>query len=901
MEEIIALCLFFILFFIGPLSIPFIIIYVSKRQQAEVERNRRRIEKEKSFRKSQKGLHTKQSSFTKKNRPRAYSHVRRVFVGPNVVREANASCNRLKRKYDSVIDTLDQMTSAPTIIDPTVYIPVAENAAQLLDEYEPLFLDKKLRYSSRINDLSLSAYKAQYKAAEFVEKMKEHNDRLWSMKIDKAKELIKDVEGYPLDNQQMLSVVKDVKNHLILAGAGTGKSTTIIGKVKYMLATKQCQPEDLLILSFTNAAASEMKERLTKETGQTVDVSTFHKLGLNIIQSVDGVVPKITHLNMRDFVKNKIKELMISNPDYMYDVGQYLLYQRHNIKNEFEFHTKEEYDDFLRWNPPTTIQGEVVKSYGEMEIANFLHECGIKYIYEHPYEHDTNDKEHSQYHPDFYLPDYKIYIEYYGIDRNNKVPDWFGSVGSDASEEYLQSMKWKDDIHAQYNTKLIKLFAYEHLEGILLDRLESQLKESDVILNPLSNTETWMRLKNDEEGVTLDPLVELVESVINLMKSNRYTVDDLIALNNEPSLNRRSNARTIRIVSPIFDLYQKYLDYNNEIDFNDMINKAIDYVKDGKYIHNYSMVIVDEYQDISKSRFNLLKSMRDSRDYSLFCVGDDWQSIYRFAGSDIDFILRFDYYWGPTEMSKIETTYRFSQSLIDVSGDFIMSNPQQVKKSLVGKSPRAGFCVGEIDSYGEKSACTLIGYRLEDLPKNSTVYFIGRYNFDIKMFDGHEDFAYRYNNVSGFVDVRYRHRTDLKIEFLSAHKSKGLQADYVFIINNKTGKTGFPSQIQDAAILSLLLNDCDSHPFAEERRLYYVAMTRARVKTFFVTIRSKESIFAKELKTKYPKQLKQEKFTCPLCGGRLEKKTGPYSQFFGCENYRTAGCRYIRKIRKHEE
>ena len=555
----------------------------------------------------------------------------------------------------------------------------------------------------------------------------------------------------------------------------------------------------------------------------------------------------------------------------------------------------------MRWNPPTTIQGEVVKSYGEMEIANFLHECGIKYIYEHPYEHDTNDKEHSQYHPDFYLPDYKIYIEYYGIDRNNKVPDWFGAVGSDAEEEYLQSMKWKDDIHSQYNTKLIKLFAYEHLEGILLDRLELQLKESDVILKPLSNTETWMRLKNDEEGVTLDPLVELVESVINLMKSNRYTVDDLIALNNEPSLHRRSNARTIRIVSPIFDLYQKYLDDNNEIDFNDMINKAIDYVKDRKYIHNYSMVIVDEYQDISKSRFNLLNAMRRSRDYNLFCVGDDWQSIYRFAGSDIDFILRFDYYWGPTEMSKIETTYRFSQSLIDVSGDFIMSNPQQVKKSLVGKSPRAGFCVGEVDSYGEKSACTLIGYRLEDLPKNSTVYFIGRYNFDIKMFDGHEDFAYRYNNVSGFVDVRYRHRTDLKIEFLSAHKSKGLQADYVFIINNKTGKTGFPSQIQDAAILSLLLNDCDSHPFAEERRLYYVAMTRARIKTFFVTIRAKESIFAKELKTKYPKQLKQEKFTCPLCGGRLEKKTGPYSQFFGCENYRTADCRYTRKIRKQEE
>ena len=119
-----------------------------------------------------------------------------------------------------------------------------------------------------------------------------------------------------------------------------------------------------------------------------------------------------------------------------------------------------------------------------------------------------------------------------------------------------------------------------------------------------------------------------------------------------------------------------------EIDFNDMINMAVDYVKQGKYTNPYKMVIVDEYQDISKARFELLKALRESSDYDLFCVGDDWQSIYRFAGSDISFIQRFSNYWGSTEISKIETTYRFSQRLIDISGEFIMKNPMQIKKSI---------------------------------------------------------------------------------------------------------------------------------------------------------------------------------------------------------------------------
>lgn len=183
------------------------------------------------------------------------------------------------------------------------------------------------------------------------------------------------------------------------------------------------------------------------------------------------------------------------------------------------------------------------------------------------------------------------------------------------------------------------------------------------------------------------------------------------------------------------------------------------------------------------------------------------------------------------------------------------------------------------------------------MPKNSTVFFIGRYSFDSKLLDESELLSCRYNNVTKLVEVSYRPRPDLKMNYITAHKSKGLQADCVFIINNKKAKMGFPSKVQDSAILNLLLEGSDNYPFAEERRLYYVALTRAKKKVFILTQKGKESEFAVELKKRYGDEIKQERFTCPLCGGKLVKRSGPYGEFFGCTNYSTIKCTYKRKVR----
>lgn len=720
-----------------------------------------------------------------------------------------------------------------------------------------------------------------------------HNQNILQSLIQYAYTVIGDVEGRKLDVQQMAAIVRNPHNQLIIAGAGTGKTTTIIGKIKYLLKTNMCTPEEILVVSFTNASASEMKERIQKETGCRIETSTFHKLGMNIITSVDGIVPKITKLNLRSFIKNNITDLM-KDEQYFRKLTLYLFFHYVEAKTEFDFNNKAEYEEYLRLNPPVSLNKESLKSYGEMDIANFLYQNNIKYIYEASYEFDTRTSEYGQYHPDFYLPEYNIYLEYFGINRNGDVPEYFeASHGMTASQAYTASIQWKKRIHKENHTTMIECYAYEKMEGCLIDNLQKKLTDHSVKLKPKSTEELW-ELINSDNNCTLNGITELIETVINLMKNNEYSVEDL-RKHNFPANVLKDILLLIDLIEPIFNSYESYLSKENEIDFNDMINLAKRYVKEQKYRNPYKYVIVDEYQDISKNCFYLLDSLRQTQDYQLFCVGDDWQSIYQFSGSNIDYILHFSEYWGATEIGRIETTYRFSRKLIDVSSFFIMQNPAQYQKTLKSPDIFSGCAIGEINGFTEKAAINLMARKMEELPKNSSVFVIGRYNFDSDLLAKNSSFDCNYQVSDQMIHIRLKKRKDLNICFLTAHKSKGLQADYVFIINNKNTYMGFPSKVQDSPIIDFLLNKHEKFPYAEERRLYYVAMTRARKKVMLVTVKGMESNFALELRKNFAKEIKAERYECPLCGGRIIKINGRYGEFYGCNNYHSIGCKFTRQ------
>lgn len=722
----------------------------------------------------------------------------------------------------------------------------------------------------------------------YPELLKKHNEDLARSEAVNVGRCINPIEGYNLDEQQLIAIAYDVKSRLIIAGAGTGKTTTTIGLMKYLLKSRKAAPEEILALSFTNASVDDLKKRVMNEAGQRVDVNTFHRLGLKIIASACGTVPRVSNIKLDEFIIEEIKRRR-DDTKFIRNLNEFMAYDFDSIKDEDRFNDSSELIEYLKENPLITLKGERVKSFGEADIAKCLTMNGIPYTYEESYCVDTTDSRYGQYHPDFHINGTDIYIEYFGIDRNGNVARFMTDRNPNAAEEYRNGMVWKRQIHKKNGTRLIELYAYQRSEGTLIDDLESNLKTLNIETKQESPEEILDRFFNSDDRM-LRSLASTFATAILLIKGFGKSWGEVYP-ESDALKDKRSLKRMESVLKPIYDAYQSALAENNEIDFEDMLNLAAKYIREGKYAHPYKYVIVDEYQDLSRSRYNLLKALRSSNDYHLFCVGDDWQSIYRFNGCDVSYILDFEKYWGPSAICKIEKTYRFSGELMTKSSEFICRNERQCRKDLIGMSGRDSkiFFISKDDDSQIREE---IGKKLAFIGNDKSVIFLGRYNHDVRLLNG-DGFEWKQNISDNSKIITYDLRPDLNMRFMTIHSSKGLQADVVFSINNKTGRYGFPSIREEPVIIPMLLGG-ENDQIDEERRLFYVAMTRAKEVTYIVSQNGHQSDFFKEM-FPYDANRKRVKMTCPLCGGVMILKTSRNGhKFYGCSNYCSKGCKFTR-------
>ena len=682
-----------------------------------------------------------------------------------------------------------------------------------------------------------------------------------------------------LDQYQTMPIMVDERNTLVIAGAGTGKTSTILSKIKYLLIEQKVDPKDILVLTYTKSSSEDMKTKVYVESGIDLDIFTFHKLGLTVISKVEEKVPTLTNIKMSEFVQETIESLVKIDVKYANLLADYLSYHQNLTKSLFEFITEKEYEQYLKLHPIITIKGEKVKSGEEVTIANFLYRNRIDYIYEQKYIIDTSDSEYAQYRPDFYLPEYDIWIEHFAINRNKNIPPFFqGGHGKDAKQLYLTSMVWKRELHKENKTQLIETYSFEAFEGVLLTNLKQRLSKLDVAFDEMSPEEIINDLTNNRN--TINGLTELFSTVINLAKINNMDSNQL------SNMSMESKDEFVRnLITPILKAYETLLKLNHEIDYNDMLIKSIQYLDDERYIRDYKYVIVDEFQDMNKLTFELLRSLRKHSDYKLLGVGDDWQSIYRFAGSDLCYITEFEKYFGLAEIFYIKKTYRFGKSVAELSGRFVMRNPKQLRKEIISHKKSDSFDIGIIEGYSEKQCINFMDEKLNKLPQSSQVMLIGRYKNDIKLLDLNNVFDYAFSQKNNIIEVTHRNRKDLYITYSTVHSAKGLEADYVFILNNKDDNYGFPSIIQDNPIVEYFLKSKESFPFAEERRLFYVGLTRTENKVWLLTPTNCKSVFVKELEKQYKNQFQDEKYACPKCGRMLKeiKINGTLSMV--CINY----------------
>lgn len=787
-----------------------------------------------------------------------------------------------EREFQSAVSDFDGFEKQNWYVSDRQFRLWCEKYQHLVGKFNPVFVE--INTTDPLKQLVIDFNDRHTSGRKYIEKLNENFVRKEAPTIDK----ILSTKEIQHNSDQVTAIASDEDNTLLVAGAGTGKTTTILGKLAYLIERAHVKPEEILLLSFTGRAVDELTERIeAKFPDQNIKAQTFHSFGLSIIGRVLKKKPDLafsTPASRQKFLDEQFDQ-QLKTPAYLHRAVEYFAYYLKPVILKPGFQTLDDYFKYAKTEQNLTLNKEELKSQQEVMIANFLFMNGIRYAYEKPYEHETADKDYRQYKPDFYLPDHDIYIEHFGVDRHGRT-HFTRSEQQNAQQtrKYQSDMAWKRGLHNQYRTKLIETFSYEFTERSWKENLTENLKAHGVKLLPRDMEEVFHAMKSSG---SVKEITQLFGTFLDLSKSNGYDLEKL-----QNIVLTRNNARELaffEIFAPIYQAYEEYLAHHGAIDFHDMLIKASHFANDGLYRHSFRYIIIDEFQDFSVSKYVLVKALcNQNPDTKLFCVGDDWQSIFRFAGSDISLMTNFEESYGFTRKNQLVLTNRFGNGLAVISNKFILKNPGQIKKE-VRSAKNEGGDVEILYRQRKSDTENLIHEILDGLNKTAnagkktSVFLLGRYKHN------------KPENVPSYT----RTYKNLSVEYLTIHASKGAEADYVIILDVISGKHGLPSEITDDPLLEIVLSKGDSYPHAEERRLMYVAMTRARQKVFVITEDGKESVFVLELEgTKKKKE--SPSITCEECGGEMIERKGPYGVFLGCTNF--PDCQHkinLRKTRKY--
>lgn len=740
----------------------------------------------------------------------------------------------------------------------------------------------------------------------------QHNDAFKQKELEAHRNFFDCERVGNLNEQQRKAVVVLEDNSLVVSSAGSGKTKTMAGKLLYLIEQRNIAPEKILLLTFTRAGAKEITERLRIEG---LKGRTFHSVAMEVIADVTGTKPSIADDNVFRMV---FEEQLKTDVTFVRSMLLYLEDYQSMVKDPDQYLT---YADYLRDRKKYGIQalyqnrlGQTVytKSEEEKKLVHYLAGMGVEFMYEEAYPIPTSSPEHRQYKPDFtiYFKNaqgvfHRIYLEHFAIGTDGNIPQWMGDGKEGgwarANREYKEGIEWKKKLHASNGTTLIYTSSADFKRGNVRELLERKLQKAGVPVRKVDPNELYKRIVQRSRRIEHSTM-DMCQSFILLMKANGKNIDDIIK-----KAGREKSERNVfiikNIIRPVYEHYAEELKRRNEMDFTDLILKATELCEKGLW-NTFDYILVDEFQDIAVDRYKFLQSlMRKQPLTKLFCVGDDWQSIYRFTGSDVNLFTHFSEHFGYTEECTLDTTYRFGNPLIQLSSAFIQKNPEQKRKDVKALTERnaEGKSVelkqtelSRIPYEKGSDIHALLKTFIDKIPADESVYILGRYQYDVKVL-GKQHLRYMGDRTSVSVDFEGR-----KIKFLTVHASKGLEADHVFILNCNNGVLGFPSMISDDPVLDDVLSDVSGFAYAEERRVFYVGITRAKKHTYLLSEKMTPSPFVTELFDMISEIPREER--CPVCGqGRkVVWKIGKtkYKKTYvtlGCDN-KSAGCPFVKTI-----
>src|SRR5437660_4350188 len=566
---------------------------------------------------------------------------------------------------------------------------------------------------------------AYFKRAEDLKTFLERFVHDYSLKeVERSNDFF---EGRPFDGDQLEAIVKKETYNLVLASAGSGKTRTLTARVAYTVK-RGANQHDILAPAYTKPAEEEMRNRLKNEYGIVeANVRTFHSLGREIARLSPNFRPGVADNQQQPEIIRKSCDRLRSDRLFARLLLDFALELQTYEVEEKEFASREKYYEFLRYQKHTTLGSRPVKSVGERDIANFLFLNHVKFEYEAPATWADRNVGYRTYQPDFFLPEYGIWIEHWAINRQGNVPAWFSTGQStDPSIRYRHGMQWKRYQFQKHRRRLIETYNYQCSEETLIPELTRQLEENHVQLRELTNEEILDKIQMLIPR--RDTLNELMFSFISKAKTNGLTMVDVTARLRQGNWTRKQRVFASLMIR-VWQQYESILRENDMIDFNDMINYALQVSK-------------------TQQPIRLVQKPRD--DEKLY---DDWQH---------------------------EEAKRLVTDLI--------------------REKRPG----------------------------EEIMVLSRFNRPLKR-----------------LELEFPQNETVGLRFLSIHRAKGMEAEYVLLLSCISGTNGFPSEILDRRVLDIVQNTREdgSGKLEEERRLFYVALTRCKNQLYLFTSSAQRSQF----------------------------------------------------------
>jgi superfamily I DNA/RNA helicase len=712
-----------------------------------------------------------------------------------------------------------------------------------------------------------------------------------------------------LNDQQRQAVLSEEKRILVLAGAGSGKTNTLLQKINYLLNDKQVDANSILAITFTKNATNEMIDRMILGADKTnfykkvlttpnisqkalgverkkmlqkypwlnqISIKTFHGFcyqimrdeGVHVYDNQFKIIPKYIDAN-KEFTGNTASETekdiiqkvtieLCENKEFLILLKRYIIdYLVDHIKEE-EVNANAEFRPEGKYF--TTLKGEKVRSKSEQFISDWLFRNNIDYKYEHKQRVANNS-----FHPDFFIPSANIYLEHVS---NLSYPTFWKEM--ELKQAGITCIKTFDK--ATHNSAIFN----QMLDSVIKGRISSDLSSASV----LNFHEEFAGFKKE-----LNKFLQLVLDVKETIKNANKSIDEISIIAKKSEHDRVRLFYQVAI--PIIKSYKEYCVNSSFLDFDDLIGYSLELFKKyantkSKYQQRYKYILVDEFQDVNNQQVEFLKELIN-KDSQLFCVGDDWQSIYGFRGSEIEYILNFKNHFKNPEVITLNLNYRSTDHIVKASNEIIKKNKFQIAKDI-----------SAVKKGGSK-----IAVHYEETQGETKSYIWKKIHEHIEEGISADEILILYRRTAMRTEIKESlDNSGVNVQYQTIHGAKGMEAQVVFILGLNSASGGFPDPWMQDKIYHVIKKTERKTLLEEERRLFYVALTRAKKYLYLMSQKGNVSDFVKDIPNDLILLNKDEKLGvdekisicfscnssieehykfCPECGGDVNKKLPTYS------------------------